>query len=171
MKFFKSFSDGKGGLNTFEWSLEEGFLYALLTFLVVISIIFMMVPFLPIPLLLFYMFSRPLYMKIICVVNVVIGGLFLLDYSIGGIFWSSFIHMPKLLDTVAIFEGVSILINIYLFFYAKSIFREINYQFNRQIMFFLLIIAFGLVVLAKPVKSVVVKMRSETKYGTEVVEK
>ena len=110
-------------------------------------------------------------MRITSIISIIVSTLFLIDYSVGGIFWDAFnvseftIHIHKV---VATFHASLLLINIILIIQAEYIARELDINFNRVIFFILGVFLMARILFYPNLIKTVDKMYSKTKYGTEL---
>ena len=174
MTWLKSFSDGKGGFNTFDWSIGDSLTYGIINLVIMFIIFAIFLAVLPIILLISYPFCGPKNKRIVCVVSVILSILFLIDYSIGYMYWGAFNVSQDMIESHISFATVHaslILINIILFLQAEKITIELDYNFNRAIVYLILVFLVIRVVIYPNLYNKVSEMRSKTKYYTESVEK
>ena len=171
MTWFKSFSDGKGGFNTFDWSLGDSVTYGLVNLLFMLMVGLLLLVVMPIILLVIFAFSTVNGMRITSVISIILSTLFLIDYSVGGILWNAFSgdqFMINIISTIATYQAISIIINIGLIISADNVFKELNYRLSRQLLFIISICVIARIVFYPAIHNKVIEMRSETKYGTEL---
>lgn len=166
MTWFKSFSDGKGGFNTFEWSLAEGATNGIfgILLMLVFFVIFLMI--IPILLIFTYPFASEVNKRITCVVSIIMSTLFLIDYSIGYVLWDAFNSgiMISVHKSLANIHATLIILNVFLFFMAKPIHIEIDYNAGRAILLSILLCVIGRVLIYPAIHNKVSEMRSKTIY-------
>jgi cytochrome bd-type quinol oxidase subunit 2 len=172
MTWFKSFSDGKGGYNTFDWSLGDSATYGIINLLVMIALGLVFLAVLPIFLVIIHPFCGEKNMRINSIVSIVLSTLFLIDYSVGGIFWNAFHDSEFMIGihkSIATFHASLILINIILFILAKEVAKELAFDkpFSRVVLFIILMFIIARVTFYPNLYNTVDKMYSKTKYGTE----
>lgn len=174
MAWFKSFSDGKGGFNTFDWSLEDGLLSYIMTifFMFIILVVLMIV--LPIILVFTYPYCSIKGMRITNIVSILLSTLFLIDYSIGYKIWSAFNVSPYMVsihNDLAVIHVSLIIVNLILLTQAKKLYEELNANLSMSLIFSILILIFTKIVLCYNLNDKVIEMRSSTPYITESSEK
>lgn len=171
MTWFKSFSDGKGGFNTFDWSLGDSLTYGIIYIglLFVMGLLFIAI--LPILLLIVFCFCTPKGMRITSIVSIVLSTLFLINYSTGYAFWDGANcneYVIEVNNSLATIHASLIFINIILIIIADNLHTQLNYTLGRQILF---IVFIGLIIkfLWYPnLYDNVSDMRAKVKYGTEL---
>jgi hypothetical protein len=170
MTWFKSFSDGKGGFNTFEWSLGDSATYGIIYFLFMIGIGLIFLAVLPILLLIPLVFCTPKVIRAISIVSIILSSIFLLNYYIGYAFWEVLNSDElgiEINNTLATIHASLILIYLIIIIRAEFIHEQLNYTLGRQFMFLLFI---GLMVkftLYPNLYNKVSNIRAKTKYVTE----
>lgn len=171
MTWFKSFSDGRGGFNTFEWSFGESLAYGAVNLLLMLTLALLFLIIMPAILLVILVFNPPRGMRIASIISIMLSTWFLIDYSVGGILWNGFSHdqfMIDIITTIATFHAASIIINIMLMIMADNLFKELNYTLSRQLLVIISIVIIAITILYPALHGKVSDMRSETKYGTEL---
>lgn len=170
MKWFKSFSDGKGGFDTFEWSLGDSIVSYLIGVLFMLLVIIVLLIVLPIILVFIHPYCSVKGMRITNVVSIVLSSLFLIDYTIGYRLWEAFNGTPYLIsihnDLAAIHVSL-IIINLVLFVGAENVFNEIRPNLSNALWFSIIILAFVKIVLCHYVSDKVIENRATTPYITE----
>jgi hypothetical protein len=174
MTWFKSFSDGKGGFNTFEWSLGDSLLSHIMTFVITFILLVALLILLPIILVFTHPYCSVKGMRVTNIVSIVLSSLFLIDYSIGYRIWSAFNVSPYMItihNDLAVIHASLILINLLLLTQAKNLYQELNPNLSRALWFSLFILLFVKFVLCYNLNDTVIEMRSSTPYVTESSEK
>jgi len=172
MTWFKSFSDGKGGYNTFDWSLGDSLTYGIIYFglLFVIGLLFLAI--LPIILLITFCFCTPKGMRITSIVSIILSILFLVNYSIGYAFWDGANCNQYAIDmnnSLATIHASLIVVNIILIIQANNIYEQLNYTLGRQFLLLLFITLIIKFMLYPNLYNKVSNMRAQTKYNTETL--
>ena len=171
MAWFKSFSDGKGGFNTFDWSLGDSLTYGIINFLFMIAVCLLFLAILPILLIFFYMFCNVKEKKITAIVSIILSAIFLINYSVGYAFWDAANCNELCIDinkSLATIHASLILMNIVLYVSAKQIDDEVSESFGKPLLFIALIFLVIRIVLYPNLYNKVSNMRAETKYSTEL---
>jgi hypothetical protein len=171
MTWFKSFSDGKGGFNTFEWSLSDSVTYGLISYLMMIAIMLIFLAILPILLLIPLVFCTPKVIRIISIVSIILSSIFLLNYHIGYAFWdaSNCNELSiSINNTLATIHVSLIFVYLYLIIQAEFIHEQLSYTLGRQFMFLLFIGLMVKFMIYPNLYNKVISIRAKTKYVTEV---
>jgi hypothetical protein len=174
MTWFKSFSDGKGGFNTFNWSLSDSLLSYIMIFVIMFILLVALLILLPIILVFTHPYCSVKGMRVTNIVSIVLSSLFLIDYSIGYRIWSAFNVSPYMItihNDLAVIHASLILINLLLLTQAKNLYQELNPNLSRALWFSLFILLFVKFVLCYNLNDTVIEMRSSTPYVTESSEK
>ena len=171
MTWFKSFSDGRGGFNTFEWSLGDSLTYGIINFLFMIAVCLVFLAILPILLIFFYMFCNVKEMKIIAIISIILSSIFLINYSVGYAFWDA-ANCNQLCiginNSLATIHASLILMNIVLYINAKQINDELSDSFGKTLLFIALIFLVIRILLYPNLYNKVIDMRAKVKYDTEL---
>lgn len=173
MKWYKTFSDGKGGFNTFEWNLGDIFTYGIINILVMLAIGLIFLAILPFLLVIILPFCGVKNMRINIVVSIILSTLFIIDYSVGGIFWDVFNNSDysiELHKEIATFHASLIVMNFILFITAKNLANELSFEksFNRVVLFIILIFVVTRVVFYPNLLKTIENIYSKSKYGSEI---
>lgn len=172
MAWFKSFSDGRGGFNTFDWSFGESLAYGSVRLLIMLALGLVFLAILPFLLVIIHPFCGEKKMRINSAVSIFFSTLFLIDYSIGGVFWEAFNNSYGsivLHKSIATFHASLIVVNILLFIFAKGFAKELDFNlpFRRVITFIVLVFLIVRVIFYPKLHGIVDSMYSKTKYGVE----